>query len=87
MTAGRGDYDLDGYLFTALTDPAAVEYRQEVFRDLDNDEVAETVAVFAQRMLVMRKRLTRSQKLYYQYQRQRWFVDAIDTLCRAKTRS
>lgn len=86
LTAGRDDYDLTPYLLTPLHTTSAVEYRHEVLRDLDDEDVRAAIDGYAQDLAEMRKDLTLIGRLHYKYQRQRWFVDAVDVYCRA-TRS
>jgi hypothetical protein len=43
LVAGREEYDLAPFFYEPLHDPASVNYRHEVLRDLERDEVAQTV--------------------------------------------
>jgi DNA mismatch repair protein MutS len=51
----RPSYDLAPTVTRRLTDPDAVAYRQEVFRDLDRDEVREAVDRFGYAMIRLRR--------------------------------
>lgn len=77
VTAGREEYDLKPYFFASLHDVAAVRYRHDIFRDLEHEAVLKCIAAFAQTMRRMRQHLVQSRKLYYKYQQERWFLDAV----------
>ena len=83
MTAGREQYDLRPFFFAPLTEVAAVRYRHEVLRDLENAEVLEPVRKFAGSMRLMREHLAQAGKLRYQLQKQSWFLDAVAVYCDA----
>ena len=86
VTAGREAYDLEGFFFVPLPDVDSVVYRQEVFRDLDGTPLFDRVRAFGRRMQSMREDLAQADKLRYRYQKERWFLDAVDTYCAAVTR-
>lgn len=83
MTAGREEYDLKPFFYAPLHDVAAVQYRHEVLRDLDKRAVLESVRTFAQAMRRMREHLAQAEKLRYKYQKERWFLDAVEIYCEA----
>lgn len=61
----------------------SVRYRHAVLRDLEKDAVFASVRAFAQRMRSMREHLGQADKLRYQYQKERWFLDAVGIYCDA----
>src|SRR5438552_6807867 len=77
ITAGRQEYNLKPLFYTSLKDIDAITYRHEIMRDLENQMLFEHIGSFAQKMHTMREHLTQAGKLYYKYQKERWFVDAI----------
>jgi DNA mismatch repair protein MutS len=83
MTAGRDEYNLKPLCYVPLHDAEAVTYRHEVMRDLEHGAVLQAIRDFAQRMREMRAQLAQALKLRYQYQRERWFLDAADIYCQA----
>jgi DNA mismatch repair ATPase MutS len=83
MTAGRDEYDLKPLFYTPLHDAAAVGYRHEVMRDLEQGAVLGAVRKFAQRMREMREQLVQARQLRYARQRERWFLDAAAGYCQA----
>ena len=82
MVRGREQYDLAPYFLTPLHDEAAIHYRHQVFRDLQYDKVRNVVVQYARGMQAMRQCLALVESLRNPYQRQRWFLDAVDTYCR-----
>jgi DNA mismatch repair protein MutS len=83
ITAGREEYALEPYLYGSLHDVAAVEYRHEVLRDLEQGPVLEAVAAFAKGMHAMRMHLDQAGKLHHRYQKEAWFLDAVEIYCDA----
>jgi DNA mismatch repair protein MutS len=83
VTAGRQDYRLASFFHTPLTSVAAITYRHEVLRDLENPDRYRQVEAFAKRMRAMREQLTQTGKRYYARQQQRWFAEAVATYCDA----
>lgn len=83
LTSGREDYDLKPFFSTPLHDAEAVQYRHDILQDLERAAVFTCVAAFAQQMRRMRQYLVQAQKLHYQYQRERWFLDAVEIYCDA----
>jgi hypothetical protein len=69
--------------YLPLHDVEAVRYRHEVLRDLERPEVARSVRTFAAEMRRMREYLAQADKLHYQRQQQRWFLEAVDVYCGA----
>ncbi len=83
ITASKKDYDLKPFYYTPLTDMDSIEYRQEIFRDLENKDVLKLIKAFAQNMRTMREYLVQANKLYYQSQKESWFLDAVIIYCNA----
>ncbi len=76
VVAGRDEYELKQLFYAALRDVGAVEYRHEVFRDLERDDVRAAVRAFGGAMRRVRQYLTLAEKQRFQYEKERWLVDA-----------
>ena len=85
ITDGRQEYYLKPLFYASLHDIDAIEYRHEILQDLEHQELYEHMRAFAQKMRTMRKQLAQAEKLSYLYQKERWFVDAVETYCEAVT--
>ncbi len=85
ITAGKQEYKLQPYFYTHLNDIDAITYRHEIMRDLENNVLFEHIQSFAQKMHAMRERLARTEKLHYKYQKERWFLEAVEMYCDAVT--
>jgi hypothetical protein len=83
VTAGREQYDLVPFFRTPLGDAAAVDYRHEVLRDLEQQETAQAIVGFAERMRAVRDNLAQARKLRYRYQKESWFLAAGRGYCAA----
>jgi DNA mismatch repair protein MutS len=83
ITTGRQEYNLKPFFYAPLKNIGAIKYRQEIMRDLENHALFEQMQTFAQKMRTMREHLIQADKLYYKYQKERWFLDAVETYCDA----
>jgi DNA mismatch repair protein MutS len=78
MTTGRDEYSLKPFFYTPLTDVQTVNYRYDVLRDLEDSALLCQIGSFAREMRTMRNHLTRAGKAYYRYEKESWFVDAVE---------
>lgn len=85
LTTGREHYELAPLFHQRLHDVEAVLYRQHVMRDLERDPVLAAVRGFAADMRRMHDCLALGERVHYQRQKQRWFIEAIDTYGSAVT--
>src|SRR5580704_1621620 len=70
-------------LYQQLDDVDTVQYRHEVFRDLDDRSLFEQMQLFADVMSQVRMHLGQIHKMQFQYQREGWFLDAASIYCDA----
>ena len=61
----------------------AIRYRHEVMQDLENEALLDRITAFASNLRAMRKHLAQAEKLYYTYQKKRWFLEAVEMYCDA----
>jgi DNA mismatch repair protein MutS len=64
-------------------DPGTVCYRQEVFRDLEDQELFQAARRFAERMRQVRAHLASLPRMQSEHQREGWFLDAASIYCDA----
>jgi len=83
VTAGREEYGLAAFLHAPLQDADAIAYRHEIFRDLEEPGLRQSVASFGEAMAAMREHLRQSDKMRDQYQAAHWFLRAADIYCDA----
>ncbi|HZU68759.1 MAG TPA: hypothetical protein VFA09_15885 [Ktedonobacteraceae bacterium] len=83
IIAGKEEYKLQPFFSTPLHDIGAITYRHEIMRDLENTTLFGHIQAFAQKMRAMREHLTRVEKLHYHYQKERWFLEAVQMYCDA----
>ena len=83
VTADREQYQLAPFFRTPLHASAAVEYRHDVLRDLEDKGTRTAVETFAKRMLDVRDELARARKLRYRYQKEVWYLAAARGYCTA----
>ncbi|HVU26457.1 MAG TPA: DNA mismatch repair protein MutS [Verrucomicrobiae bacterium] len=82
----RDEYNLKPIFYTRLTSLAAIIYRQEIMRDLENAALFESVKSFSSQMREMRKHLAAAKSWSYKYAKARWFLDASETYREAVTK-
>jgi DNA mismatch repair protein MutS len=85
ITAPRQEYNLKPFFYAVLRDVETVKYRHEILRDLESKELWECIRTFAQKMRSMREHVAQAAKLHYKYQKETWFVDAVEIYGQAVT--
>lgn len=85
ITAGRQEYHLQPFFYASLKDRDAILYRHEIIRDLEDQALVQHIQTCAQKMRAMRQHLAQAGKLHYKYQKERWFLDAVELYCDAVT--
>jgi len=83
ITADKREYNLTPFFHTPLHAADAVLYRHEVTRDLEDASVAGAVKAFASNMRAVREHLAQLDNRFYERQKDRWFLDAVDIYCDA----
>ena len=83
ITHGRDEYDLTPYFSLPLNSMDAIDYRHEILDDLRGEFLFAGIESFAEKMRVVRMNLSHSHKVYYPYEKERWFLDAVDLYCSA----
>ena len=83
VLSGRDRYELRPFFYLPLRDADAVEYRHEVFRELERGEVWAAVEGFAAEVRRVRRRLGLVEEQHYRYEQQRWLLDAAVAYCDA----
>jgi len=83
ITDGRTAYDLTPFFAAPLDDIATISFRHDVFRDLDGTPPLGCVRTFVRQMRLMHDRLGHATKSHYRYEKERWFLDAVDLYCDA----
>lgn len=85
VIASREVYDLKAFFWCPLHRCKAVEYRQQVMRELENSAVRAALDAFATSLGHMHALLTATHKLYDPQQKRLWFLDAVGIYCAAVT--
>ncbi len=85
ITAVKSEYNLKPIYYSLLNSTDEVLYRQEVFRDLENEALLDTVRSFAEKMAHMRRLLGLADTLYYKYNKEGCFLGAVELYCEAVT--
>lgn len=83
IVGGRDEYNLKPFFYVALADIDSIGYRHEIMRDLERSELAAAIDAFAAQMRAMRADLTAATRVYYRWQKHRYFLDGVQTYCAA----
>lgn len=73
----REEYRLGPIFNAALGSPAAIVYRQDVMRDVQEQKIRNVISEFGRAMREVRGNLAKAARRGYRHQQQRWFVDAV----------
>lgn len=83
IVAGHDEYELKPFFYAPLRDEETIDYRHEVFRELEREEARAAVRAFGLEMRRMRQHLTLAKTQRYKYEKERWFLDAAAIYCGA----
>lgn len=83
ITIGKHEYNLKPFFYSPLKDIDTIKYRHEIMQDLEDKALFDNIKSFAQKMHTMREHLNQADKLYYKYQKESWFLDAVEIYCDA----
>jgi hypothetical protein len=78
ITAYKHEYNLKPFFYTPLKEPGDIAYRQEIMRELENKNLSGSIGEFARKMREMRECLAGMEKLFYKYQKESRFLDAVE---------
>jgi DNA mismatch repair protein MutS len=79
ITAGREGYELAPFFYQPLGSVGGIEFRQAVFRDLEDPAVLDAIRVFGRGMETVQRRLAHASKARYPLDQERWLLAAADT--------
>ena len=77
ITLGKQEYNLAPFFYRPLRTVEAIEYRQDVMRDLQDRARLDAINEFATGMRAVRDHIAQAGKMYYKHQKQAWSLDAI----------
>ncbi|HEX2869377.1 MAG TPA: hypothetical protein VHO03_20200 [Ignavibacteriales bacterium] len=83
ITANFGEYDLKKFFYFTLENISDIEYRHEVFLDLEDELLFQNVKSFTEQMREVRRLLGIKDKVFYEYQKEVWFLYAAETYTNA----
>jgi DNA mismatch repair protein MutS len=85
VTTRNVDDSLGKFFYAPLREVSDVDYRHQVFRDLERQEAREPIQGFVDNMRWTRREVGGAAKLWHPLQRQGWLAHAIESYCRAIT--
>lgn len=83
IAEGKEEYELRPFFFSALREADAVRYRQDVFRDLADARLLETLRAFGRALADMRAHLAQAAKIRHRHESNAWFLEAVEMYCNA----
>jgi len=76
--------DLIDYFYMPLNDVEEIKYRHEVFIELENNQLLfDAIKTFVDKMSNIKRELSFSEKLEYQYNKKGWWLEAVDKYVKA----
>ena len=83
ITKGKQEYKLACFFYSPLQEKDAIIYRQEVFRDLENEAIFKSIEEFAKKMILVRRYLSVAEKSHYPFHEMGWHLEAVLEYCEA----
>jgi len=81
IASSKAEYKLLPLYQASFPNMELIEYRQQVAKDLEKPDLYASVKHFETGMHSVREYLTQSEKRYNTYQKESWFLDAVDRYC------
>jgi DNA mismatch repair protein MutS len=81
VAAGRDEYNLKPFFHMRAGHIPQIKYRHEIMQDLENEALFQCITSFSVRMRSMREHVESAESLYYKYQQEGLFLDAIGIFC------
>lgn len=85
ITLSRQRYNLKPFFYIRLTSLAAIAYRHDVMRDLENEVLFQSIKTFSSRMRSVHDLITATEQSYYKYQKEAWVLDAVEIYAKTVT--
>jgi len=85
ITSTKEEYNLKPFFYLPLQDVDSIHYRQEVYHDLEDSRLIESIRIFAKKMVITRRYLALMSKLYNKYHKEGWFLESALVYCDAVT--
>ena len=85
VTAGDVNEHLKKFFNTPLDEVSTVDYRHQVFHDLERRETRQPIQKFVDSIRATRREVGRAAKLWHPLQRQGWLAHAVESYCSAIT--
>ncbi|GIN74805.1 DNA mismatch repair protein MutS [Bacillus sp. J14TS2] len=83
ILAGKEEYDLEWVFYYKLPHIAAIHYRLDIMKDIDDCELLEYFSEFSHAMKKARKYVGNSERSKDNHQKQKWLLDAAISYCNA----
>lgn len=83
ITAPKQEYNLKPFFYMPLHDIDTITYRQEIFRDLENDDLLRNINRFSRKMAEIQRYLVSIKKMDYIYNIRGWFLESVLLYCEA----
>ena len=85
VTTGDVNEHLKKFFNAPLDEVSNVDYRHQVFHDLERQETRQPIQRFVDSIRTTRREVGRAAKLWHPLQRQGWLAHAVESYCRAIT--
>ncbi|MGA7466140.1 MAG: DNA mismatch repair protein MutS, partial [Mycobacterium sp.] len=85
VTTGDVNEHLKKFFNAPLDEVSKVDYRHQVFHDLERQETREPIQRFVDSLRATRREVGRAAKLWHPLQRQGWLAHGVESYCRAIT--
>jgi DNA mismatch repair ATPase MutS len=81
VVSGKEQYNLRPFFCFGPVDMETISFRQQIFQDLESEELFVQIGKFAASMQQIREQLAALEKVHYKYQKERFFIDIVETYC------
>ena len=83
VISGKEQYNLRPFFYQGPVDLKTIEYRQQIFQDLERGEIKNRIEEVAENFQQIKQQLGELEKLRHKYQKERFFLDVVELYCKA----
>ncbi|MFH2040505.1 MAG: DNA mismatch repair protein MutS [Chloroflexota bacterium] len=83
INSRKQEYNLKLYFYTTLRDAETINYRHEVFQDMEAEYLLVHIKAFAEKLIIVRRYLGLVEKLDFNFHKKGWFLEAALVYCEA----
>jgi DNA mismatch repair protein MutS len=80
---GKKEYNLKPFFYLPLSNTENINYRQQIMKELEDEELSKKIKLFAEKMQKVRNLFSLLKQLDFKYNKEGWFLEAVEVYCQS----